>query len=355
MADPLSIAAGVIGILTAAAQVSHLLINFTRNSKDAPQTAQIVLTEVNEISGTLSHLQSFLLGNETLDRSRTQLLQVDQVVTVVSGCVLTFSELEKLLDSLKTDNMGIRDCVRWARKEKLITGLVQRLQNHKASLSLVLHILNSNTLVEAKSSVDRLQELIEHCYKEMSSRVEALELQNRQHFDRFSTQTCPDTDVSSIRTVKGPNVNRSGEISRQLDSVSPSSCFTGSSVCDYVESLQKSWVYRRSNALDPSRLSIYSRDGRSMTWSTFSGISCEEISQISVIGLPIHIEEVYNPRRVSQTWTADKLVHSKPNAPVSYYKVDKNKQALLFMPSEVSLSWACNLHQYMPDRPCKLL
>ncbi|KAL8856197.1 MAG: hypothetical protein Q9178_007162 [Gyalolechia marmorata] len=142
MADPLSIAAGVIGILTAAAQISHLLFDSTRNSKDAPQTAQIVLTEVNEISGTLSHLQSFLLGNETLDQSRTKLLQVDQVVTVVSGCVLTFSKLEKLLDSLKTDDIGIRDCVRWARKEKSISGLVQRLQNHKASLSLVLHILN---------------------------------------------------------------------------------------------------------------------------------------------------------------------------------------------------------------------
>ncbi|KAL8847466.1 MAG: hypothetical protein Q9221_007492 [Calogaya cf. arnoldii] len=142
MADPLSIAAGVIGILTAAAQVSSLLIDFTKNSKDAPQTARTVLTEVNEISGTLSHLQSFLLGNETLDRSRTQLLQVDQVITVVSGCVLTFSELEKLFDTLKTDDMGIRDCVRWAKKEKTIGGLVQRLQNHKASLSLVLHILN---------------------------------------------------------------------------------------------------------------------------------------------------------------------------------------------------------------------
>lgn len=142
MADPLSIAAGVIGILTAAAQVSHLLIDFTKNSKDTPQTARTVLTEVNEISGTLSYLQSFLLGNETLDRSRTQLLQVDQVVTVVSGCVLTFSELEKLLDTLKTDDMGIRDCVRWVKKEKTIGSLVQRLQNHKASLSLVLHILN---------------------------------------------------------------------------------------------------------------------------------------------------------------------------------------------------------------------
>ncbi|KAL8728644.1 MAG: hypothetical protein Q9166_005259 [cf. Caloplaca sp. 2 TL-2023] len=142
MADPLSITAGVIGILTAAGQVSSLLIEFTKNSKEAPQTARTVLTEVNEISGTLSHLQSFLLGNESLDRSRAQLLQVDQVVTVISGCVLTFSELEKLLDSLKTDEMGIRDCIRWARKEKTIDSLVQRLQNHKSSLSLVLHILN---------------------------------------------------------------------------------------------------------------------------------------------------------------------------------------------------------------------
>ncbi|KAL9034764.1 MAG: hypothetical protein Q9180_005226 [Flavoplaca navasiana] len=142
MADPLSIAAGVIGILTAAAQISSLLIDFSKNSRDAPQTARIILAEVNGISGTLTHLRSFLLGKETSELSRTQLLQVDHVVAVVSGCVLTFSELEKLLDSLKTDNMGIRDCVRWAKKEKAIAGLVQRLQNEKASLSLIMHVLN---------------------------------------------------------------------------------------------------------------------------------------------------------------------------------------------------------------------
>ena len=142
MADPLSIAAGVIGILTAAAQVSHLLIDFTKNSKDAPQTAKTVLTEVNEISGTLSQLEPFLLGEDTPYPSRAELLQIDQIITVLSGCVLTFTELEKMMDTLKTDDMGIRDCVRWARKEKSIGGLVQRLQNHKVSLSLVLHIVN---------------------------------------------------------------------------------------------------------------------------------------------------------------------------------------------------------------------
>ena len=142
MGDPLSISAGVIGILTAAAQISTLLINFTRTSKDAPQIAHAVLMEVDDISSTLSHLQSFLFGNEYSDSSRTQLLQVDQVVTIMSGCVLTFSELERLLDGLKAEGMGILDRAHWARKEKAIGNLVQRLQNHKASLSLVLQVMN---------------------------------------------------------------------------------------------------------------------------------------------------------------------------------------------------------------------
>jgi hypothetical protein len=138
----LRIAAGVIGILTAAAQISSLLINFTRASKDAPHQAQIIVTEVNDTSGILFHLQSFLLGKEFLDRSRTSLLQIDHVVTIVSGCVLTFSELEKLLDELEVENLGVLDRAQWARKETAIAVLIQRLQNHKASLSLMLNILN---------------------------------------------------------------------------------------------------------------------------------------------------------------------------------------------------------------------
>ena len=142
MSDPLSIAAGVVGILTAAAQISSLLIHFTKTSRNAPDQARTIITEVNDVSGILSHLQSFLLGNEFHDRSRTSLLKVDHVVTIVGGCVLTFSELERLLDQLKVDGMGVLDCMTWARKEQSILGLVQRLQNHKASLTLMLNILN---------------------------------------------------------------------------------------------------------------------------------------------------------------------------------------------------------------------
>lgn len=142
MSDPLSITAGVIGIITAAAQISSLLINFTRQSKRAPRQAVIVLTEVTETSGILSHLQSFLLGTETADQSRTCFLQVDHVITILTGCVATFSELEETLDGLKTEGMDILDRIKWARKESGIIAIIQRLQTHKASLSLMLNIFN---------------------------------------------------------------------------------------------------------------------------------------------------------------------------------------------------------------------
>lgn len=142
MSDPLSIAAGVVGILTAAAQISSILIDFTRSAKGAPHQAQVIITEVNDTSGILSRLQAFILGKEFADTARTSMLRVDQVINVVSGCVLTFSELQKLLDELETGKMGILDRVKWTRKEATIAGLIQRLQNHKASLSLILNILN---------------------------------------------------------------------------------------------------------------------------------------------------------------------------------------------------------------------
>ena len=132
MSDPPSIGAGVISIVTAAAQISSTLIKFTKSTIAAPQQARVVLTEVSDIGGILSHLQSYLLGFNSPNRSRTSLLKVEKVVTVVSGCVLTFSELEKLLDGLKKEDLDVLDCLKWARKESRIVSLIQRLQNHKA-------------------------------------------------------------------------------------------------------------------------------------------------------------------------------------------------------------------------------
>ena len=124
MSDPLSIAAGVVGVLAAAAQISSLLVHFIKSSKNAPKQAQHVLTEVSDTSTILAQLQSFLMGKECADQSRTLLLKVDQVVTIVSSCVETFAELQQLMDEMTMTHIGVLDCVKWARKETEILALV---------------------------------------------------------------------------------------------------------------------------------------------------------------------------------------------------------------------------------------
>ena len=142
MADPLSITAGVVAILSAAAQISSLVIDFSRTVESAPSQAQVVITEVNDISGILPQLRSFLTGNVSIERSRAAILQVDQVVSIVSSCLLTFSELERLIDGFRGGRVGAINRLHWARNESKIQDLVQRMQTHKASLSLILTILN---------------------------------------------------------------------------------------------------------------------------------------------------------------------------------------------------------------------
>ena len=304
MADPLTVATGVVGIVMAAAKLSLLLTEFTKNTNAAPQQAKAVLTEVRDIGEILEQLQPFL-GTAPPDRSRSSLLKVDKVVTIVSGCVLTFSELEKLLDEMKTEDLNILDRFKWVRKKSTIGGLIQRLQNHKASLSLVFDILNGfvsarqtyfwalvlrfcrYTIAEAKDSVDQLHALVESCYKDMSSRVQALELLSLQKDDDSWT---PGDDSESLATIRAHPFNLSSEES--------------SDSFDFSDELQRSRVYKRNQAFRRSVISALTNSVYSTGWSCVSDLSMADVSNISVVNLAITESEVFNPRRSSQTWSA---------------------------------------------------
>ena len=142
MSDPLSIAAGAVGLLTAATQIFLLLIKLIKESRCAPNQARMVLAEVNDTANILAQLQCFLLGVDTSDNSRASLIQVEQVIVTLTGCVLTFSELDVLLDDLKSGSMTMMDRLKWAKKASAINRVVQRLQTQKLSLSLMLTIYN---------------------------------------------------------------------------------------------------------------------------------------------------------------------------------------------------------------------
>ena len=145
--DPISVAASIVGLLTAAAKVSSILNSVITSAKTAPKLALSASVEVTDISVCLNQLQSFLLRTQTKSQSQENLILVNQVLVVLSDCVLVFSELEQILDPLKLEEpWQAHRAVKWVRKEKDVAAILTRLQSSKASLSLIMTILNWQVL-----------------------------------------------------------------------------------------------------------------------------------------------------------------------------------------------------------------
>ncbi|KNB16862.1 hypothetical protein FOXG_21819 [Fusarium oxysporum f. sp. lycopersici 4287] len=62
MADPLSVAASVVGLLTAAAQVSKIIANVMNKARHAPEECGRIKAEVDDIRNVLVTLQLFIIN-----------------------------------------------------------------------------------------------------------------------------------------------------------------------------------------------------------------------------------------------------------------------------------------------------
>lgn len=145
--DPLSIAASIAGLLSAAGQVAKVLGPYVSAAKETPQITSRVHAEVQSAAVILSALKNITKDLASVSSQRAGLIQVDQVITVLTDGVLLFSELEAALRSLPSQELEgsrlpLRARLLWARKESAFVGLLTRLQGFKSSISLVLMILN---------------------------------------------------------------------------------------------------------------------------------------------------------------------------------------------------------------------
>ena len=141
--EPLSIAASIAGLIGTAATVSSSLAVLVKAAKGASKLAEGVLLEVAEIKLFLAQLQSYLSKSRTNPRCRETLLLVDQITVSLATCVMTFSELEKLLVTVQPDRpLRPTERLRWAWRESTITMHLSRLRTSKASLILMLTILS---------------------------------------------------------------------------------------------------------------------------------------------------------------------------------------------------------------------
>ncbi|KAK4653776.1 hypothetical protein QC762_509920 [Podospora pseudocomata] len=137
MADPLSITASIVGIVAAASKVLSLLGDIT----DAPRSIADLLNEVYDLRLIFCNLQSFIDRTRRFDPSRLALIQLGDLVAILTRTVITFSELESIVRPLcDREKLSTWQLVSWRWQQTAALRILTQLQRHKTSLSLMLQI-----------------------------------------------------------------------------------------------------------------------------------------------------------------------------------------------------------------------
>jgi hypothetical protein len=145
MADGLSIAASVTGLLAVAGQISTIIYEFVSSVADAPKSARDTLAAVEEMRLVLTSIQQAQdNGLSRIPENRKKMVHIKNLVIIVRESIISLSELEAIVTlAARTDGRrSKRSKIKWVLEQEKIERCVQRLESHKTSLSAILGILH---------------------------------------------------------------------------------------------------------------------------------------------------------------------------------------------------------------------
>ncbi|RSL49573.1 hypothetical protein CEP54_012373 [Fusarium duplospermum] len=321
MSDPLSTAASVVGLLTAAAQISKILANVIDKARHAPEECSRIKGEVDDIRNVLVTLQLYIIGTQRAARSRTSLIMVEQVVATLAACVKTFSELDTFAAALQNDSdMQILDRLRWASKDKEIKAVLVRLESHKSSLTLMLTILTCQSQDDAESRVDKLCDLVEQMLLRdltLKERLVALEARN-------GLEEPGETIDTRLHEL---NVNDTHHQGQTPDPISVSNkqpeWQRNSYGFAFEETLMSSRAYRIAARDNSDGFSIISSAGRTASWSMLSGLSLSEVSHIGIQAIPIYASDITNKEHYDFSPSAPNFIQAEDSEQSSLGKMSR--------------------------------
>ncbi|RYP01847.1 hypothetical protein DL764_006050 [Monosporascus ibericus] len=198
-------------------------------------------------------MEHFVTGQMVVPVERRQHVLLEHLATAVTGCVLAKDELETLVDDLGlaySDKgvTGVFDRARWTRKEDDIKTLLQRLQNHKSSLNLILTIFQCNSSSRIQESLTRLCSLVEEAVSSSSAlslRISRLEGSGTIGHSGSELASLGDGDAAEgdDATIRAPGkaIGDQPQSSRELRTVA----FT------FDETLQNSRAYKKLQLIGP--------------------------------------------------------------------------------------------------------
>jgi hypothetical protein len=141
MADPLSIAASVIALGTAAIQVQSLLRGFMEDYKGCPEELEYLDAELGIIGAYTSTIHQKISSLESLNGYSSQAPAMAVVQRYLVECMRTFRELEKLLNQARLCSGTRRRQISWVIATSQRNKLQKKLQDDKLSLLLVQSML----------------------------------------------------------------------------------------------------------------------------------------------------------------------------------------------------------------------
>ncbi|KAF8251919.1 hypothetical protein K440DRAFT_658538 [Wilcoxina mikolae CBS 423.85] len=236
-----------------------------------------VLRETESLAAIFGQLQTLLLQHIQPEAGRTAMVSADQLVIMLTGCVVVvFSELEAEMDCLETvdKKAGWWDRVKWAQKQDSLRSIMERLAVHKMSLNLMLTVLLCQSSSHAEITM-----------KELHTEVQKLVLMNARLLALIEGAKSDDEGVAT------PSLLPEGFACASTTPISILASNPASFQPDFEEVLTQTRVYlRAARCMETSSfLSLHTSETR---WSQLSGLSLAQISDISVILLPIHLSEL---------------------------------------------------------------
>ncbi|GAW24008.1 hypothetical protein ANO14919_135870 [Xylariales sp. No.14919] len=282
--DPLSVAASVVGLIAAGGKVAVLLYKVVDKYKDSEALAQSILQEVEGVSTTLGHLQPFLRGGAEAAPERGNLILLDQVLTTLTGCVTTYSEIQFILAGLNiSENTGTFNRIKWMSQESRLNTLVQRLQSHKLSITLMLTIIQCKSMQEAQGCTQKLRVLVEQILesnRDLAERIGGLEREG-SIISRARSAMVPEDNASTIHQVsstRGSNLELGDMLAKRFA---------------FEHDLESSRAYAKA-VYRHSQLSVTSTALYTTALSVFSKLSLSQVSSISFYALPIYPVDLHN-------------------------------------------------------------
>jgi hypothetical protein len=139
--EAIGIAASIVGVIAAAGKVGEILSDVLPSLTRLQHNAVALSSEVRSTEIVLCILQKFVAEPTTIVSKRRDLIQLEQLLAILTDGVLIFSELEALVTMLGTPADALRSRLRWGRREKELGVLYTRLCSFKGTMSLMLNIL----------------------------------------------------------------------------------------------------------------------------------------------------------------------------------------------------------------------